>query len=85
MQWLADYWWIILLVLIGMVWNGMKALLKVDHKSFLSNKPELPPHRDNNAEWDKDDDWPKNNKPPLFSSYNKGQLALPFVYLLNDH
>ncbi|STQ81366.1 Uncharacterised protein [Hafnia alvei] len=34
MQWLADYWWIILLVLIGMVWNGMKALLKVDHKSF---------------------------------------------------
>ena len=59
MQWFADYWWIILLVLIGMVWNGMKALLKVDHKSFLSNKPELPPHRDNNAEWDKDDDWPK--------------------------
>lgn len=59
MQWLADYWWIILLVLIGMVWNGMKALLKVDHKSFLSNKPELPPHRDNNAQWDNDDDWPK--------------------------
>lgn len=81
MQWLADYWWIILLVLIGMVWNGMKALLKVDHKSFLSNKPELPPHRDNNAEWDKDDDWPKTISRRSSLHITKGNLRCPlFIY-----
>lgn len=28
-------------------------------KSYLTDKPELPPHRDNNAQWDDEDDWPK--------------------------
>lgn len=56
MAWLADHWWIVLLILAGMVINGVKALYRLDHKRFLANKPELPPHRDNNAKWDKDDD-----------------------------
>ncbi|CNE93417.1 YpfN family protein [Yersinia mollaretii] len=62
MQWLADYWWIILILLAGIILNGIKELRRLDHKSFLSNKPEIPPHRDNNAEWDDDDDWPDKNK-----------------------
>lgn len=61
MQWLADYWWIILLVLVGMVVSGIKELRRVDVKSYLANKPEIPPHRDNNAQWDDEDDWPKRN------------------------
>ncbi|TCV91960.1 YpfN family protein [Biostraticola tofi] len=60
MGWLADYWWIILLVLAGMIISGIKELRRVDHKRFMDDRPELPPHRDNNAKWDEqDDDWPK--------------------------
>lgn len=59
MSWLADYWWVILIILVGMVINGMKELSRLDHKRFLKNKLELPPHRDNNTEWDKEDDWPE--------------------------
>ncbi|AAM84997.1 putative membrane protein [Yersinia pestis biovar Microtus str. 91001] len=62
MQWLADYWWIILILLVGMILNGIKELRRLDHKRFLDNKPELPPHRDNNAQWDDEDDWPDQNK-----------------------
>lgn len=43
MQWLADYWWIILILLVGMILNGIKELRRLDHKRFLDNKPELPP------------------------------------------
>lgn len=59
MHWLADYWWIILVILVGMVINGIKELRRLDHRKFLANKPELPPHRDNNAKWDDEEDWPK--------------------------
>jgi len=59
MHWLADYWWVVLLVLVGILVNGVKALRRVDAKAYLANKPELPPHHDNNAKWDEDDDWPK--------------------------
>ncbi|WP_145476268.1 YpfN family protein [Yersinia similis] len=62
MQWLADYWWIILILLVGMILNGIKELRRLDHKRFLDNKPELPPHRDNNSQWDDEDDWPDQNK-----------------------
>ncbi|WP_413727897.1 YpfN family protein [Sodalis sp. RH19] len=58
MHWLADYWWIILIILAGMLISGIKELRRVDVKRYLKDKPELPPHRDNNAKWD-DDDWPK--------------------------
>ncbi|HDL7146766.1 TPA: YpfN family protein [Yersinia enterocolitica] len=56
MHWLADYWWVVLIILVGMILNGIKELRRLDHKKFLSNKPEIPPHRDNNAQWDDDDD-----------------------------
>ncbi|MGM3174892.1 YpfN family protein [Dickeya lacustris] len=59
MGWLADYWWVVLLVLLGMIMNGIKALSRLDHKRFLNDKPPLPPHRDNNAQWDNEDEWPK--------------------------
>lgn len=62
MHWLADYWWIILILLAGIILNSIKELRRLDHKRFLKNKPELPPHRDNNAQWDDDDDWPDKNK-----------------------
>ncbi|OTA16077.1 membrane protein [Xenorhabdus vietnamensis] len=62
MHWLIDYWWIVLLVLIGIIINAVKALNRVDPKSFLDNKPELPPHRDLNAQWDDEDDRSQNNR-----------------------
>ncbi|MEA9389020.1 YpfN family protein [Acerihabitans sp. TG2] len=62
MDWLADYWWVILIILAGMLINGIKELSRVNVKRYLKNKPEIPPHRDNNAEWDDDDDWPKKKK-----------------------
>lgn len=50
MGWLADYWWVVLLILAGMLIGGVKALLRVDATSYLKNRPELPPHQDNNAQ-----------------------------------
>lgn len=61
-QWLADYWWIILVLFFGIILNAIKDLKRVDHKKYLLNRPELPPHRDNNAQWDdEDDDHPDNS------------------------
>ncbi|TPG63264.1 YpfN family protein [Ewingella americana] len=59
MEWIKDYWWIILIILAGIIISGVKELSRVDVKKYLNDKPEVPPHRDNNAEWDNDDDWPK--------------------------
>jgi hypothetical protein len=63
MDWLSKYWWVLVLVfLVGVMINVIKDLNCVDHKKFLANKPDLPPHRDNNAKWDEDDDWPKHDQ-----------------------
>ncbi|MBS9424110.1 YpfN family protein [Photorhabdus caribbeanensis] len=59
MQWLADYWWVILILLVGILLNAIKELRRLDVKKFLDNKPELPPHRDLNSKWDDEDDWPQ--------------------------
>ncbi|OWO80140.1 hypothetical protein B5C26_18445 [Photorhabdus luminescens] len=59
MQWLADYWWVILILLVGVILNAIKELRRLDVKKFLGNKPELPPHRDFNSKWDDEDDWPQ--------------------------
>ncbi|WP_387463852.1 YpfN family protein [Photorhabdus sp. RM323S] len=59
MQWLADYWWIILVLLVGVLLNAIKELRRLDVKKFLDNKPELPPHRDFNDKWDDKDNWPQ--------------------------
>lgn len=50
-------------ILVGVMINVIKDLNRVDHKKFLANKPELPPHRDCNDKWDDDDDWPKHDQP----------------------
>lgn len=43
MDWLAKYWWILVIVfLVGVLLNVIKDLKRVDHKKFLANKPELP-------------------------------------------
>ena len=63
MDWLAKYWWILVLVfLVGVLLNVIKDLKRVDPKKYLANKPELPPHRDFNDKWDDDDDWPNNRR-----------------------
>ncbi|MCL7867684.1 YpfN family protein, partial [Klebsiella pneumoniae] len=57
MEWLIKHWWILVLVfLVGVIINVIKDLNRVDHKKFLNNKPDLPPHRDFNDKWDDDDD-----------------------------
>jgi len=57
MEWLSRYWWIIILVvMLGVFINIIKDLSRIDPKKYLANKPELPPHRDNNDKWDDDDD-----------------------------
>ncbi len=64
MDWLAKYWWILVLVfLVGVLLNVIKDLKRIDHKKFLANKPELPPHRDFNDKWDDEEDWPKKDQP----------------------
>ncbi|HGJ5898372.1 hypothetical protein QE177_07795 [Arsenophonus sp. aPb] len=62
MHWLADYWWIIILLLIGIIWSAVKQMQKIDPKRFLDNKSKLPPHRDFNDKWDDEDDWPNQKK-----------------------
>ncbi|MBD2815145.1 YpfN family protein [Xenorhabdus sp. Flor] len=59
MHWLVDYWWVVLLLLAGIIINAIKELSRINTKRFLDNKPELPPHRDLNAAWDDEDDWPQ--------------------------
>lgn len=60
MEWLKEYWWLIIIVLlVGVLMNVYKDLKRVDPQKYMANKPKLPPHRDNNAKWDEDDDWPK--------------------------
>lgn len=47
----------------GVLLNVIKDLKRIDHKKFLANKPELPPHRDFNDKWDDEEDWPKKDQP----------------------
>ncbi|MGL4860483.1 MAG: YpfN family protein [Enterobacteriaceae bacterium] len=35
MQWIAEHWWIVLLILLGMFVNGIKALMRVNPKPYL--------------------------------------------------
>jgi hypothetical protein len=59
MEFIKDYWWIlVILLMVGVLMNVYKDLKRIDHKKFMDNKPDLPPHRDFNDKWD-DDDWPK--------------------------
>ncbi|VTR32726.1 Uncharacterised protein [Serratia fonticola] len=34
MHWLADYWWIILVILAGIIISGIKELRRLDHRKI---------------------------------------------------
>ena len=57
MEWLKDYWWIIVIILIGIFINTIKALNKLNYKSYLEKKKGIKPIPYND---DEDDDWPSN-------------------------
>ena len=61
MHWITDYWWVILILLVGIIINAIKDMNKIDPKQFLKNKRKLPPPRDFNDKWDDEDDWPNKN------------------------
>lgn len=54
MEWLKDYWWIILIILIGIFINTIKALNRLSYKAYLEKKKGIKaiPYKDD------DDDWP---------------------------
>ncbi len=55
MHWLKDYWWILLILLAGMIFNGIKALQRLDHRPYLKNRPQPPSdHNDTSGMDDKD-------------------------------
>ncbi len=35
MHWFADYWWVILILLVGIIINAIKDMNKIDPKQFL--------------------------------------------------
>ncbi|VFS36600.1 Putative inner membrane protein [Salmonella enterica subsp. enterica serovar Typhimurium] len=77
MDWLAKYWWILVLVfLVGVLLNVIKDLKRIDHKKFLANKPELPPHRDFNDKWDDEDDLAEERSAEKVTGYHAGQVSL---------
>ncbi|OCG22989.1 MULTISPECIES: YpfN family protein [unclassified Gilliamella] len=55
MTWLKDYWWIIVVILIGIFINTIKALNRLSYKTYLEKKKGIKPipYQD-----DDDDDWP---------------------------
>lgn len=62
MYWFVDYWWVVLIIFVGMILNGIKELCCFDYKKFLSNKLEILFYCDNNVQWDDDDDWLDKDK-----------------------
>lgn len=59
MVWLKDYWWIILIILIGIFINGIKALNRLSYKNYLEKKNGIKPIPYSD---DDDDDWSSSNK-----------------------
>ncbi len=55
MHWLKDYWWLLLVLLAGIILNGVKALQRLDHKPYLKNRPKAPAEHSNKAKEDQDD------------------------------
>ncbi|MCO6537516.1 MAG: YpfN family protein [Gilliamella sp.] len=57
MEWLKDYWWIIVVILIGIFINTIKALNRLSYKAYLEKKKGIKPI----PSQDDDDDWPSTN------------------------
>lgn len=53
MDWLKEYWWVILIILVGMFINAIKALNRLNYKSYLEKKKGSKP-----IPYDDDDEWP---------------------------
>ncbi len=54
---LSGYWWIIvILIMPAVLFSVYKQMKNINIKNYIDNKPTLPPHRDNNAKWDNDED-----------------------------
>ena len=43
MEWLRDYWWVILIILVGIFINTIKALNKLSYKHYLEKKKGIKP------------------------------------------
>ena len=56
MAWLKDYWWIILIILIGIFINTIKALNRLNYKNYLEKKKGIKPIPYSGD----DDDWPSS-------------------------
>jgi type II secretory pathway component PulF len=57
MEWLKDYWWMIVVILIGIFINAIKALNRLSYKAYLEKKKGIKPI----PYQDDDDDWPPKN------------------------
>lgn len=44
---LKEYWWVIIIFLLGIFINGIKALCFLNHQDYLKNKTQLPHHTNN--------------------------------------
>ncbi|QIQ21933.1 YpfN family protein [Zophobihabitans entericus] len=57
MEWLKEYWWIIIpLLLLGVILNGIKDLKKLSFKEYLEKKKGIKPIPYDD---DEEDDWKK--------------------------
>lgn len=58
MEWLKTYWWIILILLLGVILNVIKDLNKINYTDYLKKKKGIKP-----VPYDDDeDDWPQKKK-----------------------
>lgn len=55
MEWLKDYWWLILILLVGIFLNVIKDLKRVNYNEYIKKKKGIKPIPYD----DDDDDWPK--------------------------
>lgn len=58
MVWLKDYWWVILIILIGIFINVIKDLSRLSYKDYLNKKNGIKPIPYD----DDDDDWNNHKK-----------------------
>ncbi|MDF7669813.1 hypothetical protein PT276_01115 [Orbaceae bacterium ESL0721] len=53
MEWLKDYWWIILIIIIGIFINTIKALNRLNFKSYIQKRKGIKPIPYEDDDWSK--------------------------------